>query len=103
MEDETVHIFFSKEIAESKTIRSAGGQAPSVKLIIKGVFTDPATQRQFVGNIICYKAKMEQKNNLSAKNDGVPDDITMTFGGLYSKANKCTYEIVSVGRDQTAE
>ena len=36
-------------------------------------------------------------------NDGIPDDITMTFGGLYSKANKCTYEIVSVGRDQTAE
>ena len=101
--DETVHIFMQREIAESKSVKSAGGQGKTVKLIVKAVLSDPATQRNFVGNIICYKAKMEQNNNLSAKNDSVPDDITMTFGCLYSKENKCSYEIVAVGRDQLAE
>ena len=103
MVGESVHIFYTKEMEETKTVKSAGTMGKTVRLVVKAIMADVHTQKQFLANIICYKAKCEQNNTLSSKNDGVPDDVSFKFGCLYSKANKCSYEIVAIERDKTNE
>ena len=95
-----VHVFFSKTMADGKSMKSDGGQGKTVKLVVTGLAVDPSTQIPYLRNYVAYKAKVTQSVTQEAQNDGVPGDISFEFSCLRSNKHKCSYETFTVNREE---